>query len=457
MFHNLRLRLTLLYLAAGAGLSLAMALTAYGLVSYYFQRTTDRALQHVMAEHMELLGAELPTELWQAEETWYSGAASLLPPQISAALRPVLEQDPSFDPGQVEFHETAGEQALDAELAAIFVLALNERGRLLPGFNLEASPLAPDTEAVEEALEHGHDFRTVRAGGTRIRLLTYQLQGIDQPRILQVGRSLRDQQQLLALLGVGLFVFGAVTLAGLAAASWWLAGESLRPTELAFERQQSFVANASHELRAPLTLIRSSAEVARSKASGKQASLLDDILHEVDHMSRLIEDQLLLSRLDVDRLPLTLQPIALHTLAGELVRQVQDLPAATGLAIGCSAEPIWTQGDPTRLRQVLHIILDNAIQHTPDGGTINVQVLANGSDVVVRVEDDGPGIPPADLGHVLDRFYRVDKARRRGQGSGLGLSIATALVRAHRGELTIESQPGQGTTVSVRLPRLHRS
>lgn len=460
MFRPLRIRLTLLFLLAGGVLILAVAASSYGLISYYFQRSTDRALQHVMAEHMALLGESLPPELSEAEQAWYSSATGLLPPQVSAALRPLLEAQGQVDLDQLEFHESSAEQALDADLAAIFVLALSERGRLLPGFNLDASPLRPDREAVAEAAEHGYDWRTIQEDGTRIRLLTYRLDDLAEPTYLQVGRSLQDQERILGALVIGLVIVGAIGLSVLGGASWWLAGRSLAPTEQAWQRQQTFVANASHELRTPLTLIRSSAEVARRRVptSSETAQLLDDVLRECDHMSQLIEDQLLLSRLDRGDIDLTLRPIAVEQLVSDLHRQVGRLPVAAERTILCESEDAWVLGDPTRLRQILLILLDNALENTSTGDSIRLVARRIGARVEVKVVDSGRGIPAEEVDLVHERFYRVDKARSRSDGhSGLGLAIAKSLAEAHRGRIRLESELGAGTAVTLTLPSLQRT
>lgn len=457
MLTKLRWQLTLLYLAVGAALVMAVAASAYLIVSYQFQRTTDRALQHVMAEHMVLLGEPLPPELAEAEQAWYQSSTGLLPPQISAALLPFLPDDSQET--EFEIHESPEEQALDAELAAIFVLALDDSGRLLPGFNTEAAPLQPEVEAVEEAAEHAYDWRTIRPSRNRVRLLTYRLGSLVEPSYLQVGRSMADQDGLRQVLAISLLFFGSLSLVVLGTASWWLAGRSIRPTEEAMARQQAFVANASHELKTPLTLIRSSAEVAlrSTKPKSEAAEFLKEIVREAEHMDRLVEDQLLLSRLDQGQVELTLQPVPLDPMLRDIKLQLERLPAADGKQLKFRLEPCWAQGDPTRIRQILLILLDNALRYTPSGGTIEVNTSCHQDKARIRIIDDGPGIPVEDLSRITDRFYRVDPARGRDSGgSGLGLSIAKTLVQAHKGSLSIESQPGMGTTVEVELPSIER-
>lgn len=467
MFRRLRWRLTLLYLGAGAFLSVSVALSAYGIVSYFFLRSTDRALEHTMAAQMQQLGEPLPELLAEAEETWNSGTSRLLPSALSRAVRPFLaetgerehegEEEREGEEEWDEYLETTSDNSLDAELAAIFVSALGDDGRLLPGFNTQASLLVPDRAAVEEAGEAGFDLRTIQVNGMRLRLLTYRLDQLTEPSYLQVGRSLADQDLLLRALLLGMSFLGAVSIAGVGVGSWWMAARTLRPTEQAWQRQREFVANASHELRTPLTIIRSSAEVARreSGASHSTGQLLDDILAETDHMAKLIEDQLLLSRLDAGKLELTLQPVSVQSLLEGLARTVERLPNASGVAVEVHSQACWVRGDPTRLRQVVLILLDNAIRHTPDGGRVTMRARRVADHVEIEVADTGTGIPPEEIEHVFDRFYRVDKARRRSEGgSGLGLPIAKALVEAHNGMIEIKSGPGGSTVVRLRIPAL---
>jgi signal transduction histidine kinase len=239
------------------------------------------------------------------------------------------------------------------------------------------------------------------------------------------------------------------------AASWWLAGRSIRPAQQAWKHQQSFVANASHELRTPLTLLRASAEVAlRGLPAGDtdNRGLLGDVLQECDHMSKLVADLLLLSRLDAGHMPMERTRIMLPQLFADVERQVGRLAEERGVRVTADGVSGAAWGDPTRVRQVLLILIDNALRHTPPGGAIRLAARAGGRLAHITVADTGCGIAPEHLPHVFERFYRADRAGRDDSGSGLGLSIVKALVEAQGGQITIESQVGQGTTVVVALP-----
>ncbi|MEP6776548.1 MAG: ATP-binding protein, partial [Chloroflexota bacterium] len=250
---------------------------------------------------------------------------------------------------------------------------------------------------------------------------------------------------------------------------WWLAGRSLRPAEQAWSRQQLFVANASHELRAPLTLMRASTEVALRTlpaADTDNRALMDDVLQETDHMTRLVEDLLLLSRLDARRLKLDSKPVPVQEMLSTVQRQVSRVADERGvrLLIGGSEgseggatgrEPV-VLGDATRLRQVLLVLLDNALRHTPAGGSITLTSSRHGRYVQICIADTGSGIAAEHIPHLFERFYQADSSRggtnSEGEGSGLGLAIAKGLVEAQHGHISISSQLGQGTQVTISLP-----
>jgi signal transduction histidine kinase len=294
-----------------------------------------------------------------------------------------------------------------------------------------------------------------------VRLLTYSVppersgDGVTLPAALQLGRLLSDQDRVLNTLLAVLLTLGGMSAVMLAAASWWLAGRALRPAQLAWDRQQAFVANASHELRAPLTLMRASAEVAmRSLPPGSTElhSLLTDMVTESDHMSRLVEDLLLLSRIDAGRLQLELRPVQVQQMLNDIQRQARGLAVERGITLTVASAQCAAQADATRLRQVLLIILDNALRHTPRGGHIKMEAQPMGKFAQISVSDTGSGIAPEHVPHIFERFYRASSVPGADAGSGLGLSIAKALMEAQRGQISVQSSPGKGTTVALLLP-----
>jgi len=223
------------------------------------------------------------------------------------------------------------------------------------------------------------------------------------------------------------------------------------------ERMRRFVADAGHELRTPLTSVRGFAELYRIGAVADEAELdrvMKRIEDEAQRMGLLVEDLLLLARLDQQR-PLERQPVELLALATEAVSDLHALhpERPVRLITAPEGDPPVVMGDESRLRQVLGNLLANAVTHTPKGTGVRVTILTEGSFAVLGVSDDGPGMRPADTARVFERFFRADPSRVRSSGgSGLGLSIVAALVAAHGGRVDVQSAEGRGTTFTVRLP-----
>ncbi len=273
---------------------------------------------------------------------------------------------------------------------------------------------------------------------------------------MQLGRTLADQDRVLTQLTGVMLGLGLASAAALGAGSWWLAGRAIGPAQEAWNRQRAFIANASHELRTPLTLLRASAEVALRglpPTERDQRELLDDIVQESDHMTRLVDDLLLLSRLDAGRLELNCERMAVDNLLCEVSREVDRLAQERGISLECRAGGGIVSADRTRLRQVLLVLLDNALRYTPSGGRIELRSRINGRNVAIAVQDTGSGIAPEHLSQLFTRFYRVDSARGGDGGAGLGLSIAQALVEAQSGRISVESTIGHGSTFTITLPQ----
>jgi signal transduction histidine kinase len=317
----------------------------------------------------------------------------------------------------------------------------------------------PDSASVNAAVVSGRsDLRTVHKDGQAYRVLSQIVRrnGIP-PDILQVGKSLGPYQGELRDTALVLAVVGAAALALATVGGMLIAGRALRPAQVSWQRQQAFVADASHELRTPLSLIRADAEVVlRSPARPVEESrdLVEDIVHEADHLSALVADLLVLARLDAGQLPLHKQEFD----AGELLKELgsQTARLLAGRDVGLLVRRprcLVISADRDRLVQVLRILIDNAQRHTPAGGSITLRARRLGSRVQLSVADTGSGIPADHLKRVFERFYRVDSARARTDGgAGLGLAIARGLAEAHDGRLWLESEPGRGTTAYVELP-----
>ncbi|MEW1931543.1 HAMP domain-containing sensor histidine kinase [Rhodococcus sp. NPDC079359] len=228
--------------------------------------------------------------------------------------------------------------------------------------------------------------------------------------------------------------------------------EAARASE---DRMRRFVADASHELRTPLTTIRGFAELYRQGAMSDISLLMTRIEGESARMGLLVEDLLMLARLDAQR-PLDMRRVDLLTIAADAVHDAKAVSPARDISLKVLAGPGIPEvsGDDARLRQVLANLVGNAVRHTPESASITVCVGTTQSSVLLEVQDTGPGLGEEEAAHVFERFYRADSSRtRESGGSGLGLSIVAALVAAHNGTVRVQSAPGQGATFRVELPR----
>jgi two-component system OmpR family sensor kinase len=231
--------------------------------------------------------------------------------------------------------------------------------------------------------------------------------------------------------------------------------------QAAFTAQRRFIADASHELRTPLTAIRGNLDVLSRQASAEPETpnsdyveALADLRRESSRMGRLLEDLLTLARTDAapDLDTLRLRPCRLDELASDVLRTAATL--ANGQHVELVApDPVTILGDPDRLQQLMLVLLDNALLHTPPEGTLTLSVGQSSDVATIAVADTGSGIAPEHLPHLFDRFYRADSARaRESGGTGLGLAIARAIAESHHGKISVASEVGKGTTFTVTLP-----
>jgi signal transduction histidine kinase len=217
------------------------------------------------------------------------------------------------------------------------------------------------------------------------------------------------------------------------------------------EAQRRFVADASHELRTPLTTIRSNAGFLLQHQDAREEdrrAAVEDIASESDRMSRLIHDLLTLARADGGH-HLETGPVELGSLVSDVARQAGKLYPE--LQVRTDVQEVSVTGNEDGLKQLLWILIDNAVRHTRSDGRIRLAVETDVGKVRLMVVDDGEGIPPADLSRIFDRFYQADIARSKG-GSGLGLSIATWIVDEHGGAISARNNDHGGATISIELP-----
>jgi signal transduction histidine kinase len=293
-------------------------------------------------------------------------------------------------------------------------------------------------------------------GGQDALVTSHPVGGGDgRVRVVQVGHSLAPVQAVEreAIALVGLASAGAVLLS--LAASWFLARRALVPIRQALDRQRDFTADASHELRTPLSVIDTGIQLLRrhpDQTIDENADVLDSMTGQARRMERLLSDLLALARADSSDAVLELGQVDAAAIVREAIADLAPVAAARGVRIRTRAErPASGTFDADRLRQLLVILIDNALKFSPEGGTVEVAAGQRPHGVLLEVVDQGPGIPAEHRRQVFERFHRVDPSRT-GTGAGLGLAIARWIVAAHRGSIALRDNDGPGLRVQVDLP-----
>jgi signal transduction histidine kinase len=308
------------------------------------------------------------------------------------------------------------------------------------------------------ALKNGYDIRTVRFEGEPQRVLTFTYTINGQPQfIIQISHTVTGEENALKELR---FLLIAGSLLGIflsALGSMFLANRALVPIRQAFSRQRQFTADASHELRTPLALIRANAEMLAlhsEQLPEGDSELVGEIIYETDHLNRLVGDLLTLARADAGSLELNARPVDFRALVSDVHDDLSRIAEASGITSEVSLDgPVTVQGDEGRLRQLLLILLDNALKYTDPGGRVDIALARDDNRARLVVSDTGIGIPAEDLPHIFERFYRVDRAREHESGgTGLGLSIAQWIVQAHHGNIKVDSDVGRGTRFQIDIP-----
>jgi signal transduction histidine kinase len=330
----------------------------------------------------------------------------------------------------------------------------------------------PNTEAAIAAARTGRDVRTstirVRQLTVPVRQLTVPLDTIEGRYFVQVVQDRTAEERTLQSLVVVLVLGGlVVVLVAVAFGALYASRalvpirESLAGQRASLQRQREFAADASHELRTPLTVIRSSVEHLRRNADRPVATVGDalvDIDAEVEHLTTLVDDLLLLARSDSGAITLERVPLHLDDVAADAAASLAKPAADAGVRIEVDPEPTTALGDAARLRQLVSILVDNAIRHSPRGGTVRVVVRPAGAGhaaAMLAVEDAGPGVAPEDRARVFDRFWRAPGAPAG--GTGLGLAIARWIAEHHDGTISIDRSSGGGARFEVTLPSVGRT
>ena len=331
------------------------------------------------------------------------------------------------------------------------------------GMILDSSPSSsslglPFEEQARRAVERGETVReTVEGpGGEKMRVVSVLASGPGgEVAVIQSAQPRWEVWEdvvnlILILVPVGL---GGLLLAGIG--GLYMSRRAMEPVRESFQRQRTFIADASHELKTPLALVRINAEVMkRNPTDPENEEIVEDLLSEIDRMDALLSDLLVLARLDAGRLEVENKPFDLAAIAAETAGRFLKRASEEGVRLEVEVpDELPVHGDPQRTGQILAALLDNAARYTPKGGTITVSGRLPDGWAELSVKDTGPGISPKHLPRIFDRFYRVEEARtRKSGGTGLGLSIARDLARAQGGEL-IARDSKSGANFTLRLPK----
>ena len=274
---------------------------------------------------------------------------------------------------------------------------------------------------------------------------------------LYVGKDVTALYSGLQKATYAQIVLGFVALLIASAIGYYMAGRAIIPLKEAYDKQKQFAADASHELRTPLAVLMSSAELLLADPSIKNPFLrqvLEDVKSEVKKMTNLVSELLMVARSDNNALKVKIQRIDLAEILGQVVRTMAPIAEKKNIRlVGENFSKIMINADEQKIKQLAIILVDNAIKYTLDGGTVLVEMGdSDGKRAVFSVMDSGIGIAEEDLDKVFERFYRVDKARSREMGgNGLGLAIASEIIKIHEGKISVASKLGEGTKFTVEL------
>ena len=376
----------------------------------------------------------------------------------------------------------------------IYIQLINRDGRVVvKSDTLGEQELPVNPALIEQGFAGKVDIHTVPAGdGARVRIMVSPLYLRDQTLLLEVAQSLRHVDMALAQVRWALIASILVALLLAAVSGGFIVRSALEPVsqitrtaqsietssdlsrrvghrgpmdeigelaatfdrmierlDKAFRLQKDFIADASHELRSPLTVIRGNLDLLkRNLGEPDRAESLRAIEAEARRMAEIVNDLLFLAEIESGEL-LRQEPVSLKDIVLGEVERLQPVARHHRIVIG-RREDLSINGDSQRLRRMLGNLIDNAIKYTPEGGTITLSLYREGGRAKLEVADTGIGIAPAHLPHIFDRFYRVDKARSRASGgTGLGLAIVRSIAEQHGGKVTVTSTPGKGSIFTV--------
>lgn len=336
----------------------------------------------------------------------------------------------------------------------------DEQGRLIDQYPKQLYSLGDVARFKNIAVDGS--LRNIYAGGREYRVLGFRnpmnaAASLPHASYVIIIRSLEAENKMLQTLRTDLALVSVTGVIFSILAGFYLAGRSLVPIRTSWNKQQQFVADASHELRTPTSVIQSRTELLfrhPQHTIEQESRNIALILKESKRMGKLIDDLLTLARTDSNQLQINAAAIPLRPILEEIAEQFALLAETKSIRIHSTFQDSVIMGDESRLRQLFVILLDNALKFTPPHGSIEFTSRNLSHSVQIIVRDTGCGIAKADLPHIFERFYRGDKSRSRAEGgTGLGLSIAEWIVRAHKGTIHVTSEESVGTEFQIGFPK----
>ncbi len=478
VFSSMRLQLTFWYMAVLTVVLLVFALTTYSYLARAAHKRTDDSLQDTLNSLVSTFNSEL-TDEHQSDDN---------------AVKEAVESFHFRDRQLIVFDE---KQAVVVASQTPADMPLGTKWLSLPVAQSQLSGL------LTSALRSGRAFATLFPGKHAVRVLAAPVEG-NRHYTFVVANPLLEEEQALAQARNAFYVAVPLALLIAAVGGYFLARKSLAPVvamgqqaaqigasnlnqripiprnnqelsrlartfndlltrlDESFAQQKRFMADASHELRTPVAVVRGESEVALSQPArdvNEYRESLTIIHDEGRRLTRMVDDLFILARADAGEYPLVRENFYLDESLSECVRSMRSLATQKGLEINYQppAKEVAFRGDEALVRRVVLNLIHNAIKYTPVGGHVNVKLAEANSGCEITISDSGSGIPAAAQAHVFDRFFRADKARSReeflsGSGAGLGLSIAKWAAELHGGRIVLERSDASGSTFVISLP-----
>lgn len=380
-----------------------------------------------------------------------------------------------------------------------FIQIMDSSGRIGAKMSdIEGEALPTSFSALERAMRGEIVYETIERAKPRLRMITIPiLENKRVTSVVQVGTSLEDFDETIRKLLLIMIISIPTSICVTIVVGYFMARKALRPVDQirraavkisssnldekidiagrkdelsrlaetfnamikrlkdSFQRINQFSIDVSHELKTPLTILKGETEVALRKEREKRdyQVLLMSNLEEIDRMSCIIDDLLLLSKADTREIKLNVEEVALRDLVIDVCMDMKVVADKKSVSIETSElEDIRLKGDELKLRRMLLNIVENGIKYSHVGGKVSVSSYLNNGYAKIDVKDNGIGISEEDIKYIFDRFYRADRSRKRESGSGLGLSISRWIAEAHKGGIEVKSQPAQGSMFTIKLP-----